>query len=73
MSVDTYKQLKKITCQELNVHEVIEELGSSDRGDVSIHFWTSLGFYDKPDELWLQVGSEKWEGSPTLEKIIAAM
>jgi hypothetical protein len=73
MTNDTYKQMRKLVAEELNVHEVIEQVGDFAGKPVAIHFWTSLGFSQKPDRLFLKVKDEEWEDSPTLDKLIALM
>lgn len=69
--VQYYMDLQKIMADETNVHEVTQRICNTDKGYLDLVFWTSLGFEDKPDRLFVRVGGEEAKGSPLLiEKLV---
>lgn len=71
MTIERYKALKKTIAEELNIHEIIDDIGEFEGRRLRIHFFTDLGYKNTPDRLWLEVKGQEWgEDSPTLQKII---
>lgn len=73
MTVKRFKQMAKLICQELNIHEYTLIICDTNKGELKISFWTSLGFLnenDFSDELYLSLGGEKINKPRALKEII---
>lgn len=70
MTVKEFQQVKRLICQELNIHKLIIRVAKTEKGELTICVTDNLGFGDAPSEIFLELAGHRIDKPRLLEKVV---